>query len=93
MVREIEAERERQTAIATEDDHNPNYWPAYAHTANGVAVSLLGVGSLFGTDVRSWLDVDMTYCIFGQKIKDWPTWVLLSPLHVWLEPPTVPAWG
>jgi hypothetical protein len=27
----------------------------------------------------------MTYCIFGQKIRDW-SWTLLSPLHVWVEP-------
>jgi hypothetical protein len=83
---EIEAEGQKQRERATEAGDDPTYWPAYSTTANGLAVSLLGIDSLKRRDVRSWLDVDMTLCIFGQKIKDQPDWVLLQPLHVWLEP-------
>jgi hypothetical protein len=77
---EAEAQKQRETAAATGDD--PTYWPAHSRTANGLAVSLLGTRALIQTDVRSWLEVDMKLCIFGQKIKDRPDWVLLSPLHV-----------
>jgi hypothetical protein len=83
---EIEAEAQKQMATAAATGDDPTYWPAYSRTANGLAVSLLGTRALFQTDVRSWLEVDMNLCIFGQKIKDQPDWVLLSPLHVWLEP-------
>jgi hypothetical protein len=93
VAEDIKAEQERQMAIALDDHAAPRYWPSYARTESGLAVSLLGVGSMFGTDVRSWIDADMTYCMFGQKIKDRPGWTLLQPLHVWLEPPSVPAWG
>jgi hypothetical protein len=90
---EIAAEQHRQAAISTAEDPYPLYWVAYAKTDRGLVVSLLGGASLFGTDVRSWLGVDMTYCIFGQKIRDWNEWTLLQPLHVWLEPPGRPSWG
>ena len=47
---------------------------------------------MIGTDVRSYSGLDMTYCIFGQKIRDWQSWSLLSPLHVWVEPPGNAKW-
>jgi hypothetical protein len=56
-------------------------------------VSLLGDASLIGTDVRSYLGLDMTDCIFGQKTREWQSWTLLSPLHVWVEPPGNASWG
>lgn len=93
VVTEIAAEQKRQAAIETEECHHPLYWAAYADTDRGLVVSLLGVASLIGTDVRSFAGIDMTYCIFGQKIRDWPSWTLLSPLHVWVEPPGKPNWG
>jgi hypothetical protein len=63
---------------------HPSKWPV---------VSLLGAASLIGTDVRSYSGLDMTYCIFGQKVRDWRSWTLLSPLHVWVEPPGNANWG
>jgi len=93
VVTEIAAEQARQAAIGTGDHPEPLYWPTYTNTARGLVVSLLGRASLVGTDVRSWLGIEMTYCIFGQKIRDWPSWTLLSPLHVWVEPPGRANWG
>jgi hypothetical protein len=87
-VAEIAAEQHRQSVIATSEDPYPLYWVTYVRSESGLAVSLLGAASLFGSDVRSWMGVDMTYCIFGQKIRDWPSWSLVSPLHVWIEPPS-----
>jgi hypothetical protein len=88
VVAEIAAEQHRQSVIATSEDPYPLYWVTYVRSESGLAVSLLGAASLFGSDVRSWMGVDMTYCIFGQKIRDWPSWSLVSPLHVWIEPPS-----
>jgi hypothetical protein len=93
VVTEIAAEQRRQAAIGVGADPHPLYWAAFAGTDRGLVVSLLGDASLIGTDVRSWLGVNMTYCIFGQKIRDWQSWTLLSPLHVWVEPPGQPNWG
>jgi hypothetical protein len=93
VVTEIAAEQRRQAAIGTGPDPEPLYWPAFANTDRGLVVSLLGDASLIGTDVRSYLGLDMTYCIFGQKIRDWQSWTLLSPLHVWVEPPGKTNWG
>ena len=90
---EIATEQGRQAAIGTSSDPQPLYWATYANTARGLVVSLLGDASLIGTDVRSYSGLDMTYCIFGQKIRDWQSWTLLSPLHVWVEPPGNPNWG
>jgi hypothetical protein len=93
VVTEIAAEQQRQAAIGTAADPKYLYWPAYANTDRGLVVSLLGNASLISTDVRSYLGQDMTYCIFGQKIRDWQSWTLLSPLHVWVEPPGKANWG
>jgi hypothetical protein len=93
VVAEITAEQRRQAAIGVGPDPEPLYWPAYANTTGGLVVSLLRDASLIGTDVRSYSGVDMTYCIFGQKIRDWESWTLLSPLHVWVEPPGKQRWG
>jgi hypothetical protein len=93
VVAEIAAEQERQARIGTTADPLPLYWAAYSNTEEGLVVSLLGDASLIGTDVRSYSGLDMTYCIFGQKIRDWQSWTLLSPLHVWVEPPGKPTWG
>jgi hypothetical protein len=93
VVTEIADEQRRQASIGTSADPEPLYWAAYANTDRGLAVSLLGDASLIGTDVRSYLGIDMTYCIFGQKIRDWQSWTLLSPLHVWVEPPGNANWG
>ena len=90
---EIIDERQRQAAIGTTACPEPLYWPAYVKSDQGLVVSLLGDASLIGTDVRSYMGLDMTYCIFGQKIRDWQSWTLLSPLHVWVEPPGNPDWG
>jgi hypothetical protein len=92
-VAEIAAEQHRQAAMGTSADPAPLYWAAYANTDTALAVSLLGDMSLVGTDVRSYSGLDMTYCIFGQKIRDWDSWTLLSPLHVWVEPPGSANWG
>jgi hypothetical protein len=93
VVTEIAAEQHRQAAIGTGADPEPLYWAAYANTDRGLVVSLLGDASLIGTDVRSYSGLDMTYCIFGQKIRDWQSWTLLSPLHVWVEPSGSASWG
>jgi hypothetical protein len=93
VVTEIAAEQQRQAAIGTSADPAPLYWAASANTDRGLVVSLLGDASVIGTDVRSYSGLDMTYCIFGQKIRDWDTWTLLSPLHVWVEPPGQANWG
>ncbi|MGW1289202.1 hypothetical protein ACWD4N_37485 [Streptomyces sp. NPDC002586] len=93
VVAEIAAEQRRQAAIGTTADPKPLYWGAFANTDRGLVVSLLGDASLIGTDVRSYLGLDMTYCIFGQKLRDWQSWTLLSPLHVWVEPPGKANWG
>ncbi|WP_371550455.1 hypothetical protein OG266_34305 [Streptomyces sp. NBC_00554] len=93
VVTEIAAEQRRQAAIGTSGDPAPLYWAAFANTDRGLVVSLLGDASLIGTDVRSYLGLDMTYCIFGQKLRDWHSWTLLSPLHVWVEPPGTANWG
>jgi hypothetical protein len=93
VVIEIAAEQKRQAAIGTGADPEPLYWAAFANTDHGPVVSLLGEASLIGTDVRSYSGLDMTYCIFGQKIRDWQSWTLLSPLHVWVEPPGNANWG
>jgi hypothetical protein len=93
VVTEIAAEQESQAAIGTSADPQPLYWAAFADTDRGLVVSLLGDASLIGTDVRSYLGLDMTYCIFGQKIRNWQSWTLLSPLHVWVEPPGKANWG
>jgi hypothetical protein len=93
VVTEIADEQHRQAALGTGPDPEPLYWAAFAATDDGLAVSLLGDASLIGTDVRSWLGVEMTYCIFGQKIRDWETWTLVQPLHIWIEPPGKPNWG
>jgi hypothetical protein len=93
VVAEIVAEQHRQADIRTTADPEPLYWAAYANTDRGLVVSLLGDASLFGSDVRSYTGLDMTYCIFGQKIRDWQSWTLLSPLHVWVEPPGKTHWG
>jgi hypothetical protein len=93
VVTEIAAEQHRQAAIGTSADPEPLYWATYANTDRGLVVSLLGDASLVGTDVRSYSGLDMTYCIFGQKIRDWQSWTLLSPLHVWVEPPGNANWG
>ncbi|MCX5327872.1 MULTISPECIES: hypothetical protein [unclassified Streptomyces] len=93
VVSEIVAEQQRQAAIGTSADPEPLYWAAYANTDRGLVVSLLGDASLIDTDVRSYAGLDMTYCIFGQKLRDWQSWTLLSPLHVWVEPPGTANWG
>lgn len=93
VVTEIAAEQRRQAAIGTSADPEPLYWAAFANTDRGLVVSLLGDASLIGTDVRSYSGLDMTYCIFGQKLRDWQSWTLLSPLHVWVEPPGKANWG
>jgi len=93
VVTEIAAEQHRQAAIGTGADPEPLYWACYANMDRGLVVSLLGDASLIGTDVRSYSGLDMTYCIFGQKIRDWQSWTLLSPLHVWVEPPGHATWG
>lgn len=93
VVTEIAAEQRRQASLGTGADPEPLYWAAYASTDRGLVVSLLGEASLIGTDIRSYLGTPMTYCIFGQKIRDWESWTLLSPLHVWVEPPGKAAWG
>jgi hypothetical protein len=93
VVAEIAAEQQRQAAIGTGADPEPLYWAAYANTDRGLVVSLLGDASLIGTDVRSYSVLEMTYCIFGQKIRDWQSWTLLSPVHVWVEPPGSASWG
>lgn len=93
VVTEIAAEQRRQASIGTGADPEPLYWAAYANTDRELVVSLLGDASLIGTDVRSYSGLDMTYCIFGQKIRDWQSWTLLSPLHVWVEPPGNAHWG
>jgi len=99
VVAEIAAEQRRQAAIGTNRyfrpsaDTAPLYWAVYANTDRGLVASLLGDASLIGTDVRSYSGLDMTYCIFGQKIRDWQSWTLLSPLHVWVEPPGNANWG
>lgn len=80
MVSEIAAEQKRQAAIGTSADPAPLYRAADADTDRGLVVSLLGDASLIGTDVRSYSGLDMTYCIFGQKIRDWQSWMILSPL-------------
>lgn len=91
---EIAAEQEWQASIGTTGTESKHrYWPAYARTDGGLVVSLLGQNSLIQTDVRSYMGVEMTYCIFGQKIRDWNSWTLLSPLHVWVEPPGKANWG
>lgn len=90
---EIEAEQHRQAAIGTGAHPEYLYWPVIANSDGRPVVSLLGDASVIGTDVRSWSAEDMTYCIFGQKIRDWPSWTLLSPLHVWVEPLGKPTWG
>jgi hypothetical protein len=85
---EIATEQRRQVGFGTSADPVPSYWATYAHTDQGLVVSLLGDASLIGTDVRTFSGLDdLTYCIFGQKVRDWPSWALLSPLHVWVEPP------
>lgn len=93
VVGEILAEQQRQAAIGTTADPKPLYWPAFANSDRGLVVSLLGEASLIDTDVRSYTGLDMTYCIFGQKLRDWHSWTLLSPLHVWVEPPGNSDWG
>jgi hypothetical protein len=93
VVAEIAAEQRRQAGVDTGEGYAPLYWAAYANTDRGLVVSLLGVASLIGTDVRSYLGLDMTCCIFGQKLRDWQSWALLSPLHVWVEPPGKANWG
>ncbi|HEY3089760.1 MAG TPA: hypothetical protein VGJ59_17050 [Jatrophihabitantaceae bacterium] len=90
---EIETEQRRQAKHGTGADPEPLYWATYANTDRGLVVSLLGDASLIGTDARSWSGVEMTYCIFGQKIRDWQLWTLLQPLHVWVEPPGKASWG
>jgi hypothetical protein len=93
VVTEIAIEQKRQAAIGTSADPAPLYWATYANSDRGLVVSLLGDASLIGTDARSYSGIDMTYCIFGQKIRDWQSWTLLSPLHVWVEPPGNATWG
>ena len=93
VVTEIAAEQHTQAAMGTGADPEPLYWAAYANTERGLVVSLLGDASLIGTDVPSYTGLDMTYCIFGQKIRDWQSWTLLSALHVWVEPPGNANWG
>jgi hypothetical protein len=91
---EIAAEQEWQATIGiTGTDPKHRYWPAYANTDGGLVVSLLGQNSLIQTEVRSYIGVDLTYCMFGQKIRDWNSWTLLAPLHVWVEPPGKANWG
>ena len=93
VVAEIADEQHRQAALGSGPDPAPLYWAAFAATDDGLVVSLLGDASLIGTDVRSWLGVEMTYCIFGQKISNWNSWTLVQPLHMWVEPPGKPNWG
>jgi hypothetical protein len=92
VMTEIADEQQRQAAIETGPDPEPLYWAAYANTDRGLVVSLLRAGALIRTDVRSYFGLDMTCCIFGQKIRDWQSWTLLSPLHVWVEPPGTTKW-
>jgi hypothetical protein len=93
VVAEIATEQRRQTSLGTDPDPVPQYWAAYANAERVPVVSLLGEASLIGTDVRSYSGFNMTYCIFGQKVRDWQSWTLLSPLHVWVEPPGNASWG
>jgi hypothetical protein len=93
VVAEITAEQHRQTGYGTTADPEPLYWAAYANTDRGLVVSLLGDASLRGYDLRTYTGLDMKYCIFGQKVRDWQSWTLLSSLHVWVEPPGKAHWG
>ena len=93
VVTEIADEQRRQAALGTGPHPEPLYWAAFAATDGDLVVSLLGDASVIGTDVRSWLGVEMTYCIFGQKISNWESWTLVQPLHMWVEPPGKPNWG
>lgn len=70
VVAEIADEQQRQAAIETGPDPEPMYWAAYTNTDRGLVVSLLRAGALVRTDVRSYFGLDMTCCIFGQKIRD-----------------------
>jgi hypothetical protein len=93
VVAEIADEQHRQAALGTGPDPEPLYWAALAASDYGLVVSLLGDASLIGTDVRSWSGVEMSYCIFGQKMRNWDSWTLVQPLHIWVEPPGKPSWG
>jgi hypothetical protein len=94
VVAEIAKEQKRQaTYEGQDDDHKHLLWAAYANTDQGLVVSLLGDASVIGADVRPYAWLDLTYCIFGQKVRDWQSWTLLQPLHVWVEPPGKPSWG
>jgi len=92
-IAEIAAEQRRQAKIGTTADPEPSYWAAYADTDRGLAVSLLGDASVIRGDARTYRDVKMNYCIFGQKVRDWQSWTLISPIHIWVEPLNKRAWG
>lgn len=93
VVTEIAVEQQRQAAMENSADSVPLHWATYANTDQGLVVSLLKDASVVKDDMQSYAGVPMTYCIFGQKIRDWPAWALLSPLHVWIEPPGNANWG
>lgn len=94
VVAEIADEQERQATFeAHAQDHKHLLWATYANTDRGLVISLLGDASVIGADVRPWAGLDLTYCIFGQKVRDWQSWTLLQPLHVWVEPSGKPSWG
>ena len=84
---EVADEVQKQVRLGTSPDHAPAYWVSFAHAAGGTVVSTLGTGSVIQTEVRQWAWSGGKYCIFGQKVRDWDSWTLVSPLHVWIEPP------
>lgn len=83
---EVLAEYERRIRIERADDRNPAYWPAISSTPTGRVIAFLGENELNQSNAVNYFDLPVTCCIFGTKIRDWPDWTMVSPLHVWLEP-------
>ena len=90
---EIVKAREEHVRWATASDPAPFYWVGYVRTAKGLIISLLGDGSIIGTEARQYAHADMSYCIFGHKVQNFESWTLMAPLHVWGEPKGRPKWG
>jgi hypothetical protein len=86
VVDEVLAEQGRRTGIHRGDDQHPEYWPPYAQTPSRIVVALLGGKEMNHSIAGGWTSTEVTCCIFGTKVKDWSTWTIVDPMHVWFEP-------
>jgi hypothetical protein len=87
IANEVLTYQEKRLGVKRSDDSHLEYYPSFALTPTRIAIALLGGRELIHTSAVNWIDIEVTCCIFGRKLTDWPDWTLIEPWHVWYELP------